>query len=412
MAFSAAGSSPRATGASGRRARLFLRILPAAFLTAAASPAWAFWNDRLELFAEENVTWDSNVFRVPDGTLPSGFGGRSDRLHVHTIGLNADIPVSLQRFQASISKFWTRYRRFEHLDFDGHNGSARWLWVVTAPRVDGDIGYTETTGLASFATFGGTERDVMTTRQAFASANWQITPRWIAHAGLLGTERTHDSPERQVHDLRAKSVELRMSYVTPAENRVGLAVRAEEGNAPSDRIVAGTVFDNAYTHYGVGVVGRWTLTGHSRLDGRVDYVKREYDQFQSRNYSGPSWGVSHTWTPTAKLTFVTTLRRDLAPLDDIQTAFVTSTGGSFKPRWEVTEKIAVVGSLDYARWKYRDPFAGDYHHNIRAGSVGVAWTPFRTVLLSANALREVRTSSRGDADYTVNVFTLDARVGF
>lgn len=379
-----------------------------------APAAHAFWNDRLELFFAENVTYDSNVFRLPSSALPSGHSRRSDHFLQHRVGLNANIPVSLQTFQASIAKFWTRYDRFGHLDFDGHDASARWLWVLTDPRVTGDVGYTETTGLASFATFGGTTRDVITTRQAFASANWQLTPRWIVYGGLLGTERKHDDPTRRVHDIEAKSGELRLSYLTPAENRLGVAVRVEEGNAPSDRVLGGVVFDNAYRHYGVGVVGRWRLTGHSLLDGRVDYVKRDYEQFNERDYSGPAWGVTHTWTPTAKLTFVTTVRRDIAPLDDIQTAFVTSTGASIRPRWEVTPKFAVVGNADYARWKYRgDPLrGGDYHHDIHSFGVGFAWAPFQRVLVTGNAQREKRESARGDADYTTNVFTLDARIGF
>ena len=380
----------------------------------AASPAaHAFWNDRLEVFFSENVTYDSNVFRVPDGVTPEGQSGRSDRFHQHTLGVNADIPVSLQRFQASYAKFWTRYQKFDHLDFDGHNASARWLWVLTDPRLEGDVGYTESTGLASFATFGGTSRDVIKTRQAFASGSWQVTPRWIGYAGLLGTERKHEDPERRIHDIEAKSVELRLSYLTPADNRVGLAVRAEEGNQPSESL-PGNLFNNEYRHFGIGIVGRWRFTGHSILDGRVDYVKRDYEAGSERDYTGPAWGVTHTWTPTAKLTFVTTLRRDLQPLDDIQTAFVTSTGTSFRPRWELTPKFAVVGNADYARWKYRvGPLrGGDYYHDIYAIGVGFAWAPFQKVVVTGNAQREQRESSRGDADYTTNVFTLDARIGF
>ena len=354
------------------------------------------------------------MFRLPSNVQPSGLSGRSDRFLQHRVGVNLDVPVSLQSFQASFSKFWTRYDRFGHLDFDGHDASARWLWALTDPRLNGDVGYTETTGLASFATFGGTDRDVIKTRQAFASANWQLTPRWIVYGGVLGTERKHEDPTRRIHDIEAKSAELRLSYSTPAENRIGVAVRVEDGNAPTEQVIGGTVFNNDYRHYGIGVVGRWRLTAHSILDGRVDYVKRDYDQFSERDYSGPAWGVTHTWTPTAKLSFATTVRRDIAPLDDVQTAFVTSTGASVRPRWEITPKFALVGNADYARWKYRaDPLrGGDYHHDIYGVGLGFAWAPFQRVVITGNALREKRESSRGDADYTTNVFTLDARVGF
>jgi len=63
-------------------------------------------------------------------------------------------------------------------------------------RVHRDIGYSDVTGLASFATFAGTTQDVIHTRQAYATANWQLTPRWLAYGGVNATERKHDDPAR------------------------------------------------------------------------------------------------------------------------------------------------------------------------------------------------------------------------
>ena len=342
-----------------------------------------------------------------------GTGSRSDRILTHGVGISADVPVSLQRFQGSYQHFWNRYHRFDHLDFDGDIWRAAWLWAASR-ELNGDIGASETTGLASFATFRGSVRDVVKTRQAFASGNWFVTPRWLAHANVLATERTHEDPARAINELEATSVEARLSYVTPKENRIGVSVRTEEGKAPDPVIFAGIPFDNGYKQWGVGVVGRWDVTAHSRLDGRLDYVKREYDDFSSRDYSGPAWGVSYTWTPTVKTSVVTTVRRDLAPVDDVQTSFVTATGISVKPRWQVTEKFALIGSVDYAVWKYRgDPLVGgDFERRVRSGLLGVAWTPFRRVVVTGSVQRESRSSDLPADDYHTTIAIIDARVGF
>ncbi len=416
MRSSDSGSSPLAAGISGKHPGRARRAAALAALLACASPAWGFYNDRLEVFFTETATWDSNVFRLPSGVDAEraiGSSSRSDRILTHGVGIAADVPVSLQRFQGSYQHFWARYDRFGRLDFDGDIWRAAWLWAVSS-ELTGDIGVSETTGLASFALFRGSVRDVITTRQAFASGNWLLTPRWLAHAGVVATERTHENPARRINDVEATSVEARLSYVTPKENHVGVSVRVEEGKAPESEIFQGIAFDNAYSQAGVGVVTRWELTPHSRIDGRFDYVKREYDQFSSRDYSGPAWGITYTWAPTVKLSFATTLRRDIAPLDDVQTSFVTTTGISVKPRWQVTEKFALVGSADYARWKYRgDPLLGaGFEHRVSAGSIGFAWTPYRRVVITGSLQREVRRSDLADADYTVNVGTLDARIGF
>jgi exopolysaccharide biosynthesis operon protein EpsL len=412
MACSDSGFLRRATGGSGSARR----AISIAIVLCAASPAHAFFNDRLELFFSETATWDSNVFRLPrnvDRQATLGTSSLSDRILTHSVGLNADIPVSLQRFQASYQRFWTRYNRFDHLDFDGDIWRAAWLWAVTR-EFHGELGYTETTGLASFATFGGTAQDVTHTRQAFATANWQLSPRWIAYGGLNATEREHELPARRVHDIEAVSAEARLSYVTPRENRIGASIRFEDGGAPQTRLVAGIPFDNGYRQWGVGVIGRWDITVRSRLDGRADYVRREYDQFPERDYSGPAWGVTYTWSPTAKFSMATTLRRDIAPLEDVQTSFVLATGIGVKPRWEITEKFALLGSADHVRWKYRgDPLiGGGFEHRVNAASVGFAWTPFTRVVVTGALQRETRTSDLANADYRVTIGTLDARIGF
>lgn len=333
---------------------------------------------------------------------------------MHGVGLSTLLPVGLQRFEASYQRFWTRYQRFTHLDFEGDAWRALWAWAI-GREFYGDLGYTQTEGLASFAAFGGTTRDVVTTRQAYASGNWMMTPRWIAYGGLNATERKHGDRSRRAQDIEAVSAEGRLTYVTPKENRIGVAVRFEDGGAPERVLLQGIPFDNAYRQWGAGVVGRWDITAHSRLDGRADYVRRKYDQFSDRDYSGPSWGVTYTWNPTVKITVPVTIRRDIAPLEEVQTSFVLATGIGVKPRWQVTEKLALLGSLDYLRWKYRgDPAigAGDFEHRVKAGLVGFAWTPLQRVVITGSVQREVRRSDVGGADYEVTLGTLDARVGF
>jgi exopolysaccharide biosynthesis operon protein EpsL len=408
MASSDSGFWQRAAGASGKAL--------AAGALIAAQPAAALWNDRIELFASEAVTWDSNIFRVSDRLDPQatiGSSSRSDRILVHSLGATMDIPVSLQRFQAGYTWFAQRYDRFDQLDFNGHTARANWLWAVT-PRMTGDIGASESKALANFAIFRGTTRDIVTSREAHANGNFEITPSWIGYAGFTAAERKHDDPARSINDVRSNAIEGRLSYVSPADNRLGVSLRREEGKAPDETLLLGVPFDNGYRQNSVGVVGRWQVTGNSRFDGRVDYVRRDYDQFTERDYSGPTFRVSHNWTPTGKLTIVTTAMREIAPLDDIQTTFVLVTGASVKPKWSLTEKITVQGSAEYTRWEYRanPTIGGDYEHRVRSLGVGIAYRPLRTVLLQAGLLREQRTSTLADADYTANVATLEARIGF
>jgi hypothetical protein len=44
--------------------------------------------------------------------------------------------------------------------------------------------------------------------------------------------------------------------------------------------------------------------------------------------------------------------------------------------------------------------------------VGFAWTPFTRVLIAGTLQHEERTSDLANADYRVNLGTLEARIGF
>ena len=69
MAHSDTGSSQRATGVSG--SGLKKASLAAAMMAAFAPPAsWALFEDRVEIWAAENVTHDSNVLRLSKDLNP------------------------------------------------------------------------------------------------------------------------------------------------------------------------------------------------------------------------------------------------------------------------------------------------------------------------------------------------------
>src|SRR5690349_15148894 len=140
MRFSEPGFSSPATGPSGRR---LARAALAALVLAGPTPAWSFFNDRVEVWFNETAMRDSNVFRLSknldlNGTI--GTSNLADTILTHTLGVTAGIPVSLQRFEGTYAHFWTRYNRFGHLDFDGDVWRAAWLWAVTR-ELNGELSY-------------------------------------------------------------------------------------------------------------------------------------------------------------------------------------------------------------------------------------------------------------------------------
>src|SRR5256884_5161804 len=228
----------RAQGRAGLGLRIVSGAIAVAGLFLPAAKAFALWDDKLTLSAEEKATRDDNVFRISKNAAPGDIQqpSRGDTYRTTSLGLNFDVPVSRQRFQAAFASNDTRYDQLTGLDFTGHEGRAMWLWQL-GNDASGQLGYTETLALASFANIVSianpqTSRpDPLKTRQAFFSAAYLVTPRWRLNTGVSGLELTHGDPARQSLDLDVLYTEVALSYVTPAntrseERRVGKECRS------------------------------------------------------------------------------------------------------------------------------------------------------------------------------------------
>jgi hypothetical protein len=299
------------------------------------------------------------------------------------------------------------------LSHRGHTARAAWLWSVT-PRLTGELVYQEQEVLANFANIQGRQPDLVTTRLAYANGAWMATPSWRLHAVLSAGQTEHQDPVRSAFDLETGAAELGWSYVTPSENRIGVAVRSERGRAPRSTTLFGAPIDNAYQQDSFGAQARWVLTGLSRLDGRIDWTSRRYDQLTQRNYSGPTFRATYTYTPTGKLTIAAIAQRDSAPLEDLSASFVLVSSIAVRPDWAVTDKINVRGNLAYSEWDYRgDAALGlEYTHRVRTGGLSILYRPTAHITLSGGISREKRTSTAAFGDYEVTVGFIEGRFGF
>ncbi len=414
MRSSASGFWQRAVGTSGKN----FRFLALATAFAWATPAFALFDDRVELWAAENITHDTNVLRLSKQITAASIGATqlSDTVYTTHVGISANLPVSQQLFLAEYQRYRSAYKYFKDLDFTGYTARAHWQWLWGQDK-NGTLGYTANEGLSSFNNIQKREPDLITSRQAYFTGNWLATPRWRASTALTGTETRHSDSARKVNNIDVQSAEVGLAYVTPLDNSFGVLTRFEHGRMPDAVTVAGFPpgFDNEYKQYGIGANTIWVPTPHSRFDGRIEVVRREYQQATQRNYSGPILKALYTWTPTPKFTLVASASRDVGPAEDIQTSFVLVTGAYVRPRWIVSEKVSLLANAEYNVWDYRgDPTVpgGNFRHRVRTFGGKVDYRPTPRILLSTGVNREVRTSDLPTGDYEVTVGFVEGRIGF
>lgn len=404
------------------RAGLWLRIvggtLAVAGLSLPAAKAFALWDDKLTLLAEEKATHDDNVFRISKDVDPATIGAssRGDTYRTTSLGLNLDVPASRQRFQAGYTWNATRYNQFTDLDSDGHDARATWLWQL-GNDASGQLGYTETFALASFAFIQSATPDPLRTRQAFFNAAHLVTPRWRLQAGVRGLEQTNGDPERQKFDVNVRYTDVTVSYVTPANTSVGLSGRTEDGRFPNPPSPGSSV-DNAYRQDSVGIVADWTMTGVSHVSARVDRVRRRYAQVPQQDFDGVTARAQYDWKPTGKFSLAAVAQRDIYPYLDIGSSFVLVKGITLRPTLSLTEKIDVSGVFDYSIRDYlgNPGLASGTSPNrtdrVRSAAATVSYRPARTITLLMSAQREARSSNVAFVDYAVNVRSIAARITF
>lgn len=407
------------SGASGRRVRT-LAILAASLGTTASLPAAAIFGDYVELWAAENATHDSNVFRLSDKVPASSVGAsqRGDWIYSTYLGIAANVPVSQQRFEAAYTWNQSKFDTFKDLDYHGHTARAAWNYNYDQ-KVTGLLSYTESQGLASFANIQARDKDLVTVRQAQGTGAWLATPRWRVDGQLGAVQTEHTDIVRSVNDIESEMGGLGISYVTPQENLVGAEVRYEHGKSPHGNTAPGNPFfgrpfTNEYDQWGVGVTTTWNLSGHSRFDGRLEVIRRRYNEFTQRNYQGAAFKALYKWTPTPKFAVDVAAIRDIGPPEEIQTSFVLITGAYVRPKWLVTEKITITGNVEYNVWDYRgDAFTGgSFTHHQKLVGASVQWKPWERVWFQAGANREIRTSTLPFADYETTVAFIEGRIGF
>lgn len=394
-----------------------------AVLLGSAANALAFLDDRLQVFVGETVTRDSNIFRISRDANPNtvlGSSEKGDTFHATTLGFNVDAPVSRQRFQAGADWSRVRYNRFTNLNHTDRNGRLNWLWQA-GDRLNGQLGYTDTQSLASFTNFQAPVPNPVRTKTLNGSAAYQLDANWQLQGIVSDMDQRNGAAVRAANDVDLRSVQLGVNYLSAANNRIGVNVSQGDGHYRNAETVGVVRVSNDYVQRSVGASTDWTLTGKSHVAARIDHLRRDYDQFSGRDYSGTTFRAAYDWLATAKLSLTAVAQRDVSAAEDIQTSFVLVKGIALTPSYAVTEKIRLAATLDANVRDYlgssgtvlgaAGTFAGRVDH-VRAATISASYQPMRSLMLRLSGLHEKRTSNVPLADYQVNVVNVSARLTF
>jgi hypothetical protein len=385
---------------------------------------------KITAFAEETLTTDDNVFRISkqaDPLTTIGFASRGDTYRTTSAGLSADVPVSLQRFQATLTYNSYRYNRFHQLDYDGYELRGSWLWQIGS-NLSGQLGVTEDYSLTPFSQALNVLPNHLHLRQEFAKGSWLVTPDWKLYADADDLNQNNSDPAGQYNNVTVDSLEASLSRAGGTGNWFGLDTRYEHGHYPvaqpilvSTACPAGpatppTCVDNGYSQYGFGVVVDFGADTPSHVVARADQVTRHYDQVTVRNFNRTTGRLEYTWTPDVKVSVSALAERDISPYEYIHSSIVMVRGLTLRPIWHATEELDLSADLAWLRRTYlSDPAVAlgaalPRDDGARSLSALLAYHPVSWFTGQLSFLHEDRSSNILFGGYAADVFWLKVRL--
>jgi exopolysaccharide biosynthesis operon protein EpsL len=375
---------------------------------------------KINPFASETVTYDDNVFRISNQVNPAtvtGYTTRGDTFFTTSAGVTADVPVSLQRFDLSLTYNGQRYDTFHVLDFDGYDLRGSWLWQV-GRNLSGEIGVTYTDSLAPFAELLSVTPDRFKVREEFAKGSWLITPDWKLFADADQLVQTNSVPADLYNDVTVNSVEASFSRLIGPANWLGIDARFESGSFPYGEAEGTQLIDNGYDQYSYGLVLDWGAETPSHVVARVDQVNRRYDELSQRDFDFTTAHLEYTWTPTAKVAVVAVAERDISPYEYVHSSIVLVKGITLEPVWHATGELDVSAHFAAVSRTYlSDPgetlgLELNRDDQVHTAGAMVSYHPYAWLLVQLSATHEERTSNISGAfgGYVDNVYWLKARL--
>lgn len=392
----------------------------AAWLLAAAllAPLAAAQERPLTFRFGTTLSWDSNVFRVPDGApdpqASRGIEGKSDRFATGYFGVRLDTEYSQQRFVLNAVERLVRYDKFDSLDRDELDYDGAWLWSLGS-RLSGSLRTTRTESLVPFEDTLSSGRNETVSTSNSASVDLRVYGGLHLLGGISETERRNSQVFLAQPNTRQTNHDVSVRYTTDAANAITYTRRSSRGSNFGE--VLAVELSNDFTVHENSLSGTWSSGGAQALSGRLYWTEYRYARTPGRDFSGNGGEIAHTWSITT--TFVTRLSaaRSISPWTaGLDASYRVDETFAFAPTWRVSEKISALFRAYRTATDYRGAIiagANEDRHDVQRGArLGMTWTPLERLSLIASFARERRTSSDPANNFDASIVALDAALSF
>jgi hypothetical protein len=371
-----------------------------------------------ELWAQAGMMYDTNPFRLADGTNTRSALGKDHKWDaVMRYGLGGSIRqrvFSRQSVRLSARGDYYDYQRYSVLDHFAYGLLGEWLWEF-GENLTGTAGYERTNRLADPAEVQRPFKDEVTANRLYATAAYRVTPDWRLTGGVERA-RAERSGDRAEVNTDVNTVRAGVDYLTPLGNAIGLEARRSEGSAPVSEFIdpTGQFANNDFTEHEVALTAAYNLGAQLLVGGRIGRTKRSYSELPVEEFNGTTYDARVDWRPSAKIGFLFEVYRRPSSVIEIDATHVDLRGVAFGPRWAPTAKLVFYARLSSEQREYQALDAGLTVRDETARTIrlGAGWEPERHIKIGAGIDYGERNSNIGGRDYDYLALILNARYDF
>ena len=372
--------------------------------------------DKFSVRLGYGVTWDDNVFRLPDNApdpeLDRGNSGKSDRFSTASIGFLLNVPVSMQRFLLDVTRAAIRYEKFSSQDQDPFSYRGAWQWQLT-PRFSGVLSASRAEIAVNVEDVEGRRRiDQRTTTRAATADAW-IVGGWHLLGAASDSETTYDEPFLARPDTAEKTAEASLRYIARSNSQVTITRRWTRGTetVTDDALFGGSDFTVDATE----VTATWIASGHSTLHARATRLERRNEVLPQRDFTGTTGEFRYAWRPTGKLAVDLSASRDITPFN-ISLESTTRVDDTIAAAlvWRIGERTSLLSRASRQKSRYGEvsTLTEARRDTTDAIEVGLSWAPHRSITLDARLRHEERTSTDPAQVFDANVAGLSFSFSF
>ena len=359
--------------------------------------------DALNPYGMLGYGYDSNIFRIDDELDPI-VEERSDQYVMASIGFDAEITRSLQRWDLYGEVSHTLFNEHDDLDYTGSRAGAIWHWGLTKASF-GSVGATHQRALRDFANQAVNKvQDLRMENKLAGDGNIKLPGRWTM--GVRGEFADITFSETERLDLRRFLTGGNVGYASTAGSTIGVDAEYLEGDYDLNPLAD-------YEEYTIGPTLEWKFTERSVLHAKVGYTNRNQADPLRQDFDGITGRASFNFDNQPRNGLRVVLYRDLSNLGDEVLDFAEITGLEVEPRWQVREGLDVRLLVGYEKRDFNpDPEAEligldpNRDDDVFVGGAYLDWQFMRVFKLSVGADMEKRESTRELQDFDFHRFEI------